>query len=254
MYVSLIVFVTIIVLGKNVHAAEKMPYTIERVPPIDERNDVGPEICRECIKESVSAINVLLNLILDEGIIGSCGDLCGALANKTSSKGLGDVCLVVCNVVGIGEFIRLLEHTDLDPIWYCQIADLCPINDHGDAKFVYFHMIPPTGRVGTEFIIDCSFTSKNGTGPGMLSITIVTPQNQSASNDFLLDAKKPGIYDQRIAVKTFDRDCNSPTDSCNGFPTGTYNVTAYLCDGECGSHHPHSSIYDVGHTSFVVTP
>lgn len=63
-------------------------------------------------------------------------------------------------------------------------------------------MIPSTGRVGSEFIIDCSFQTKNGTGPGMLSITIVTPQNQSVSNDFLLDAKKPGLYDQRIAVPT----------------------------------------------------
>lgn len=66
-------------------------------------------------------------------------------------------------------------------------------------------MIPTTARVGTEFIIDCSFQSKNGTGPGMLSITIVTPQNQSASNDFLLDAKKPGLYDQRIAVPTLTK-------------------------------------------------
>ena len=149
------------------------------------------------------------------------------------------------------------------------------VNDHGDAKFVDFHMIPSSGPVGTEFIIDCSFKSLNGTGPGMLTIVIDTPQNQSASNDFLLDAKPPGLYDQRIAVKTLSTFCDPPNgkdhrfhlqyqalfhvyifliESCNGFPTGTFNVTAYLCKGECGSQHPHSSIYDVGFTSFVVNP
>ena len=34
----------------------------------------------------VELINVVLNVILDEGIIASCGDLCGAVANKTGSK------------------------------------------------------------------------------------------------------------------------------------------------------------------------
>lgn len=40
---------------------------------------------------------------------------------------------------------------------------------------------------------------------------------------------------------------------CDDFPVGTYNVTASLCNGECGSHHPHSSIYAVGKGSFTVT-
>lgn len=40
---------------------------------------------------------------------------------------------------------------------------------------------------------------------------------------------------------------------CDDFPVGTYNVTAQLCNGECGSHHPHSSIYAVGKGSFTVT-
>ncbi len=89
---------------------------------------------------------------------------------------------------------------------------------------------------------------------GMLRITIVTPQNQSATNDFLMEAKKPGTYDQRVGVKTFCNPQMGRIDSCNAFPTGRFNVTAYLCYGECGSHHPHSSIYDFGQSYFIVTP
>ena len=75
-------------------------------------------------------------------------------------------------------------------------------------------MIPPKGRVGTEFIMDCSFNSTNGTGPGMLTITIVTPQNQSATDNFLFDAKKPGYHEQEIAVKTLSMFCD-PSDGKN---------------------------------------
>ncbi|CAF1196132.1 unnamed protein product [Adineta steineri] len=251
--IGLFVFITITAVS-GIHVSDETPYNIYEMSSASDKSGIDMSVCDDCISEAVSAINVLLNLILDEGVIENCGDLCDALANKTGSQPAGFVCLVVCNALGIGELIRILEHSDIDPIWYCQIAKLCPINDNGDAKFLDFQMIPSTGRVGTEFIIDCSFQSKNGTGPGMLTITIVTPQNQTASNNFGLDAKKPGTYDLRIGVKTLSRTCNPFDDSCNAFPTGTYNVTAYLCNGECGSHHPHSSIYDFGRSSFTVTP
>jgi hypothetical protein len=71
-------------------------------------------------------IDILVNLILDGGIFGSCGDLCGALGNRNNSTKERDACLLVCDAVGLDEFIQLLIKTDLDPIWYCEIAKLCP--------------------------------------------------------------------------------------------------------------------------------
>ncbi|CAM4989271.1 unnamed protein product, partial [Rotaria socialis] len=44
-----------------------------------------------------------------------------------------------------------LMAADPDPIWYCEIARLCPINDNGDAKFVKFSVLPSTGPQGTTF-------------------------------------------------------------------------------------------------------
>ncbi len=40
---------------------------------------------------------------------------------------------------------------------------------------------------------------------------------------------------------------------CSAFPLGIYNVTGQICNGDCGSHHPHTSVYDNGFASFEVT-
>ena len=124
-YLSLILLVALA--GVNgARSLEKRTFQMDRNSLISETSPLGLDVCQDCIKEAVQEINVLLNLILDEGIIHSCSDLCGALANKTNSSAAGDACLVVCNTLGIGQFIKLLEHSDLDPIWYCQIVKLCP--------------------------------------------------------------------------------------------------------------------------------
>jgi len=91
---------------------------------------VGIDLCPECIQEAVEIINVLLNLVLDEGIVQSCNDLCGALANRTGSVLIGDLCDVACEALGIDEFVKALIKADLDPIWYCEIIDLCPSKKH----------------------------------------------------------------------------------------------------------------------------
>jgi hypothetical protein len=122
---TLIIFIAAFI-GTVARSHDKRSYKIHRLPSIADKSQVGLDLCPECINEAVSAINVLVNLIFDEGVIGSCGDLCGALANKTGSKDLGTVCTLVCDAVGIDEFIKLLLKSDVDPILYCQIAKLCP--------------------------------------------------------------------------------------------------------------------------------
>jgi hypothetical protein len=91
-----------------------------------DNNNVDLDGCPLCINEAVELINVIANIILDEGILGSCGALCGAVYNKTGSKALGDLCDVGCDAIGIDEFIKLIITADIDPIYYCQIVHLCP--------------------------------------------------------------------------------------------------------------------------------
>jgi hypothetical protein len=91
---------------------------------------VDIDLCPSCINEAVELINVVLNLVLDEGIEKTCNGLCSAVANKTGSKALGDLCDVACLGLGIDEFIKVIVKADIDPIYYCQLVDMCPSKKH----------------------------------------------------------------------------------------------------------------------------
>ena len=49
----------------------------------------------------------------DAGVVGGCADLCGILANKTNSQAAGIACNLLCDVVGIKEFINIIEKSVL---------------------------------------------------------------------------------------------------------------------------------------------
>lgn len=112
-------FVLIAVVGI---ASASNTFNIRRV----QSPNVRFNLCPTCINVADQSINILLNLILDSGIIGTCGTLCQALAEKTGSQLIGTICDLVCDGVGIDEFIHLLERADIDPIWYCEMAKMCP--------------------------------------------------------------------------------------------------------------------------------
>ncbi|UJR12367.1 hypothetical protein I4U23_016544 [Adineta vaga] len=194
-----------------------------------------PILCKECLNVANESINVLLQLILDTGILSSCQKLCRAVANKTGSLTLGLICDVACAA-------------------YCEMAKLCPINDHGDAKITQFSLLPTTGRKGTTFTIDFTYVSINGTGTGELNIDISCPDRMPAGATFLTEIKKPGTYTEKIDIKAqLDPRCDPFKEPCEEWFPGIYNVTVRLCNGECGSKHPHSAIYDTAKTSFVLT-
>jgi len=249
-------FVVVAVIGiasaSKVFNAES--HNIRRVKSVFADPNVRLDLCPTCIKAAEESINILLNLILDTGIIGSCGTLCQALAEKTGSQILGTICNLVCDVVGIEEFIKLIDKADLDPIWYCEIAKLCPVNDHGDAKISKFSILPATGRRGTTFAIDFTYVSLNGTGTGELVVDIHAPDRIPLGAGFLLEAKKSGTYNERITVKAEpDPQCDPTQEPCEQWLPGTYNVTVEICNGECGSKHPHSAIYDTARGTFQIT-
>jgi len=251
-----VIFVILVIVG--VATANISPKgnskNIQRFTPLFAPNNVGLDVCVPCIKAAEESINILLNLILDTGIIGTCGTLCSALAEKTGSQILGTICDLVCDIAGIDEFIKLLDKADLDPIWYCEIVKFCPVNDHGDAHFTKFNIAPTSGRQGTTFAIDFTWTSLNGTGTGELDIDIECPDKIPVGTGFLLEAKKPGTYSERISVTAKpDPECDPTQEFCEEWLPGTYNVTIQVCNGECGSKHPHSAIYDTIKGSFVIT-
>ncbi|CAF0759811.1 unnamed protein product [Adineta steineri] len=229
-------------------------YNIQQVASPFAQPELRLTLCPACIDIADRSINVLLELILDTGIIGSCSALCQALGQKTGSAILATVCDLVCDVVGIDEFIKMIDKADIDPIWYCEIAKMCPINDHGDAKFTKFTIAPASGPKGTTFTFDFAYTSVNGTGTGELDIDIQCPDKIPIGTGFLLEASKAGTYGQKVTVKAEpDPHCDPTQEMCEEWLPGTYNVTIQVCNGECGSKHPHSAIYDTVKGSFVLT-
>ncbi|CAF2922137.1 unnamed protein product [Rotaria sp. Silwood2] len=63
------------------------------------------DLCHYCVDEAVQAINVIVNLILDEEIFDTCSDLCKAVANKSGSSTIGEACTIICDTFGFTEFI-----------------------------------------------------------------------------------------------------------------------------------------------------
>ena len=47
--------------------------------------------------------------VTDVGVVGSCGELCQAVAQKTGSQAIGAVCDILCDIVGIDEFVKLIQ-------------------------------------------------------------------------------------------------------------------------------------------------
>lgn len=149
------------------------------------------------------------------------------------------------------------------------------MKDDGDAKFVSFMVAPPHGESATTFVLDMTYQTTNGTGTSQLLVVIQTIDAIKIAPFFLVEEKKPGLYSERISVDTTpDPDCESATskkkkqhspissiqkshcqfdlDPCEEWFSGVYNVTVSLCNGECGSHRPHSRLYDTVKGSFRI--
>lgn len=86
------------------------------------------------------------------------------------------------------------------------------VKDDGDAKFTFFTISPPRAPATTTFNIDMTYQTVNGTGTGQLLLTIETIDAIKIAPFFLVEAKAPGNYSERISIDTTpDPDCESAT-------------------------------------------
>merc|ERR1712100_762305 len=193
-------------------------------------DDVGFSMCPICNQLAATSINSLLNVILQGGIIGSCGALCGQLPEKWESV----ACNLVCDYVGVSEFIKAIDKADLDPIYMCELIDLCPVHDGGSGKILNITTNPPSGPSGTTFEFTMVFDIYNQTGTGVIEVGIIPPGSQFGSGEgFLNEGYEPGRYGVQIQLNT------ELSEEMQWSP-GQYTVEFDLCYGECGFKHPHS--------------
>lgn len=66
-------------------------------------------------------------LCLDAGVVGGCGELCQLLADKTNSSLIGTVCDLLCDYVGIKEFIDLIQKY----VYFTCVKLTCSASDIG---------------------------------------------------------------------------------------------------------------------------
>ena len=88
------------------------------------------------------ALQELLNLILNKGVVGSCGKLCAALVKATGNSKLGGPCNLLCDIVGIKDFIKWIQNADLSPYYDCIELGVCKTNDNGDATITSWLATP----------------------------------------------------------------------------------------------------------------
>lgn len=188
---------------------------------------MGPKaisFCGACIDFADQALNFLLNYVLNVGVVGGCAEICAYAEKITGNKLVGAVCNALCDLVGIEEFIKVIEEADLDPIWYCELLHACEIFDQGDANITSFTVNPQRGPQG-DFIITADWFTKNGTGTGEIYLGIKTVDGVPVETSFLQEPQKPGKYTLQIKLNaTPDPDCDPTQQECENWYPGNYKV------------------------------
>ncbi|EFC47159.1 predicted protein [Naegleria gruberi] len=208
------------------------------------------ELCDMCIQLLDQTINQLLNIILNVGVIGSCGELCGYL------KGVGSLvvaaCSLVCDYLGVNEFINLIDKADLDAIYGCQLVSLCPVRNcklPTCAQFFNSRVVPQSAPKGTTFTAVTQLRVYNQTGTGELYFEVDGPTTADISGgELVANGFQPGTFEIQVKVQTQDDEQNQIV-----FEPGKYTFFSAACEGECGSKHPNSRVLATTTANFTLT-
>jgi hypothetical protein len=204
------------------------------------------KLCGICLNLMSDAMKEIVEIILNGGVIGGCGDICSKLPEHWEQV----ACDLICDIVGVDSFIHLIEKADLDPIYYCQLLKVCPIHDCKAsvcANITTLAISPQSGPQGTTFNFDIMFQVFDQTGTGEVAIGITPPAGMPMGTGFLVaQGFQPQNYQERVQMQT------QPSQQ-EPFSPGTYQVEAAVCEGQCGSGHPHSRVLAVKKGSFQIT-
>eukprot|EP00163_Fabomonas_tropica_P031735 TRINITY_DN7654_c0_g1_i8.p1 TRINITY_DN7654_c0_g1~~TRINITY_DN7654_c0_g1_i8.p1 ORF type:complete len:284 (+),score=88.49 TRINITY_DN7654_c0_g1_i8:30-854(+) len=198
--------------------------------------------CKPCVEFMLAEINVLLNEILNGGVLGTCSDLCSKLSGKDASE----ACDIICAVVGIDEFIKILTRDPPNPITLCQDVKFCS-RCVGAVKMGPMTTAPSAGSVGTTFDFTAEYEVLNTTCTGMFRFKINSPDPKTdggIESDFLDLGQDPGTYGVKFQVQA------APQQGIQ-FNPGNYQAEFMTCDNMCGD--PGTKTLGVSTVNFTIT-
>jgi len=212
---------------------------------IDKSQQIGddPSLCPTCVNFMDQTIDILLNVIANGGVIGSCEELCAYLPDELEAV----VCELFCGYVGIQAFIDILDDVDPDSIFYCMELDICPIKDDARGTINSVNVVPTSGPTGTTFNVNVKYTVTSEIGTGEFAIVVIPPDASFpfGGGELLVD-EVDGVYPVQIQIPT------TPSEN-EDFAPGVYNFTVALCEGTCGSIHAHSFTLAAVNGQFTIT-
>eukprot|EP00818_Percolomonas_sp_WS_P006018 CAMPEP_0117435282 /NCGR_PEP_ID=MMETSP0759-20121206/399_1 /TAXON_ID=63605 /ORGANISM="Percolomonas cosmopolitus, Strain WS" /LENGTH=217 /DNA_ID=CAMNT_0005226821 /DNA_START=207 /DNA_END=860 /DNA_ORIENTATION=+ len=204
-------------------------------------------MCSLCVQLMSQTINQLINVIINVGLIGSCNKLCSYL------QPYGQLAVVACNLicdgVGIEEFIKILEKQDIDVIYACELVHACPVHDcplTPCGSFGPGNVSPQTARKAHEndFAFSTTFDILDQTGVGEIIFEVITAPGSMPpvleGGELVPDGFQKGTYNLNYNIKLQDHEDAQPFPIF--FRPGMYKIENVVCQAECGSKHPHSKI------------
>jgi len=202
--------------------------------------------CTSCNSLTSQGLNILLQEVLNAGVVGGCSKVCGGLKSKAEKT----ACTLACTFVGVKEFAKALESADLDPLYFCQLIHLCKIDDNGAGKIASLDISPLSAAQSSTFSAQMQVVVTNHTGAGEFSFDVSGGVDSPSSAGSVFPELAPGSYAVKISIDTTP--AQDPTNGPSWVP-GVYTVTGSFCMGECGSKHPHSKVFGQTATNFTVT-
>lgn len=235
----------ILFLALAVSAAAESPFS-SAVVPVAPKAPNGA-LCSPCFQLAGQSLNILINEALNEGVLGGCAKLCSHLKTNSSQK----ACDLVCGIAGIKVFIKALTHADLDPIYFCELIKTCPAGDDNAAvSLVGVEADPASIKKGDTITLALHVNVTHATGVGEFGIRIEGPVTAQIGQRFLLPAGIPaGLQDLKVNLQVQDAGGQQPVT----WNPGNYKFTFEVCQGECGSKHPHSKFFGETSSNFTLT-
>jgi len=200
------------------------------------------DLCTTCFDFMDQFMDQLLNAILQAGIGGGCGGICTQLPESAEQL----VCEMLCMYVGVEAFASIVEYEDPDPVFVCQVIDICPVVDNGAAKITSAFVTPTRGPQGTTFNMVMQYKVLNATGPGYLAVQVSPPDGMPFGGSQFTTGQAVGSYQLGWQLQ-------AEPDENEDFSPGFYEVDFAVCEGDCTNAHKWGGIYAEASSGFNIT-